>query len=121
MFPAGAIDDIERKGLEPQEREVATRALVRLSRSSAQISANEDFVRLWAALRRVSPSAARVSERMLLSWKQELSFVQSLKRTFHLVPKSVMPELPEDCAPVWTVDPETIDVPGHIQKEDVQT
>ena len=104
-----------------QESYAAKRALVRYGKCDDEISASEDWVRLFIALRRTVGPAARITPGMLKQWKPHVSSVTTLKRKCYLVDRKALDALPVYPPDLdnWVIPKDSISLPADIYSDDM--
>lgn len=119
------LDLMERAPPSPAERQAACRSLVRYeSRGGGNdsLSASEDWVRLYIALRRCGGEKARVTVEMLRHWNTKVSQTAAIKRKCWIVPRAGLQALGREPSDLqqWVLDPSSLtDLPANIGGDDV--
>ena len=102
-----------------EESYAAKRALVRYGKCDDEISASEDWVRLFIALRRTAGPAVRITPAILKQWKPKVSSVTTLKRKCYLVDRlalDALPAYPPDLDK-WVIPKDELVLPADIYSD----
>ena len=104
-----------------QEGWAARRALVRYGKCDDAISASEDWVRLFVALRRTAGPTARITTAMLKQWRPQVSSETTLKRKCYLVDRKALDALPAYPPDLdkWVIPKDEILLPTDIYSDDM--
>ena len=99
------------------EAYAANRALVRYGKCDDDISATEDWVRLFIALRRTHGPSAHITPAMLKKWKPKVSSVTTLKRKCYLVDRKALDALPVYPPDLdrWVIPKDEIILPATVR------
>ena len=112
---------LEASPASPAERVAAQRALVRYEKSGggdedSQVSASEDWVRLFIALRRVHPPRTRITPELLKQWKTKITSSTIVKRKCFLVETAALDALPTYPPDLdkWVIPKDELELPADI-------
>ena len=94
------IERLEHEPISELERLVATRALVRYERhgfanDDVKICANEDWIRLFIALRRAHSPHTRITPALLRDWKTKVASSTVVMRKCYIVETAALDALPQ--------------------------
>ena len=121
--------ELQRLAVQPpgaEELLVAQRSLVRYERQGptddeSKVCANEDWVRLFVALRRAHPIHTRITPGLLRQWKSKVTSSTSVKRKCYLVETAALDALPQYPPDLdkWIIPREELVLPADIYTEGI--